>query len=57
LIARIGERVEAFRARYPWIQTVVAPHLGADDRLLELIDGRVSETTVGRAPLPCDTSQ
>ena len=57
LISKIREHVEAFQARYPWIKTDLAPHLGKDDRLLKLMDERVYEAVEGTRPLPCDTCQ
>lgn len=57
LISKIREQVEAFQARYPWIKTALAPHLGNDDRLLKLMDERLSEAMTGTRPLPCDTCQ
>lgn len=57
LITKIREQVEAFQARYPWIKVELAPHLGSDDRLLKLMDERLSEAMDGARPLPCDTCQ
>jgi len=57
LITKIREQVEAFQARYPWIKTELAPHLGSDDRLLKLMDERLYEAMEGESPLPCDTCQ
>ncbi|OQW37707.1 MAG: ferredoxin [Nitrospira sp. HN-bin3] len=57
LISKIREQVEAFQARYQWIKTELAPYLGNDDRLLKLMDERVSEAMAGTRPLPCDTCQ
>lgn len=57
LISKIREQVEAFQARYPWIKTELAPHLGKDGRLLKLMDERVYEAVEGTRPLPCDTCQ
>lgn len=57
LISRIREQMEAFQARYPWIKTELAPHLGSDDRLLKLMDERLCEAMEGERPLPCDTCQ
>jgi sirohydrochlorin ferrochelatase/(2Fe-2S) ferredoxin len=57
LISKIREEVEAFQARYPWIKTELAPHLGSDHRLLKLMDERLYEAMEGTRPLPCDTCQ
>lgn len=57
LIAKIREQVAAFRARYPWIAIEQASYLGSDDRLIRLIDERLTETVAGTRPLPCDTCQ
>ena len=57
LITKIREQMESFQARYPWIKTELAPHLGIDDRLLRLMDERLAEATAGERPLPCDTCQ
>ncbi len=57
LITKIREQVESFQARYPWINTELAPHLGIDDRLLRLMDERLVQATAGERPLPCDTCQ
>lgn len=54
LVARLSTQVEAFRARYPWIRTDLAPHLGIDDRLLSLLDERVLEARSGVHSLACD---
>jgi sirohydrochlorin cobaltochelatase len=57
LIDKLSEQVTAFQTRYPWIKTELAPHLGADERILGLIDERVREAIAGERPLPCDTCQ
>ncbi|MCA1605952.1 MAG: hypothetical protein LC775_10875 [Acidobacteria bacterium] len=54
LIERLGDQVEAFRARYPWLKTRLAPHLGPDQRLFSLIDERLREALDGHRSLPCD---
>lgn len=53
LVARLEEQVAAIRARYPSIKTVLAGHLGAHERLLQVLDERVEEAMAGLAPLPC----
>lgn len=57
LIEKLGDQVQAFRARYPWIQTRLAPHLGSGERFFLLIDERVQEALTGTRPLPCDNCQ
>ena len=57
LVSQIQERLAVFAARYPWIKTALAPHLGLDPKLLTVIDDRIREALEGRAPLPCDTCQ
>jgi sirohydrochlorin ferrochelatase/(2Fe-2S) ferredoxin len=57
LLDRLARQVAAFGDRYPWIKTAVAPHLGADDRLLDLVEERVAQARAGAARLPCDTCQ
>jgi sirohydrochlorin ferrochelatase/(2Fe-2S) ferredoxin len=57
LVSQLQERLADFAARYPWIKTAVAPHLGIDPKLMAVIDDRVGEAHEGRAPLPCDTCQ
>lgn len=54
LIAKLREQVDAFSARYPWIATTLAPHLGAHERLFEALEDRMREAIEGEAPLPCD---
>jgi sirohydrochlorin ferrochelatase/(2Fe-2S) ferredoxin len=57
LTEKLAGQVAEFAARYPWIRTSVARHLGPDPRLLDVIDERVSEAIAGRSALPCDTCQ
>ena len=57
LLTRIHEQVAVFQARYPWIKTELAPHLGNDDRLLKLMAERFDEAMEGERPLPCDACQ
>jgi (2Fe-2S) ferredoxin len=58
---RLGDKlraqVEEFRGRYPWIAATVADPLGADGRLLAVIDERIAQALEGRGQLPCDTCQ
>lgn len=57
LITKIREQAAAFQARYPWIKTELAPHLGSDARLFRLMDERLHEAMEGKHSLPCDTCQ
>lgn len=57
LTEKLAAQVAEFAARYPWVRTSVARHLGPDPRLLAVVDERVSEAVSGRAALPCDTCQ
>ena len=57
LLTRLREQLAAFAKLYPWIQTALAPHLGLDERLLQVVEERVREALEGRGELPCDTCQ
>lgn len=57
LISKLEGQVKSFSERYPWIKTVLAPYLGSDRRLLDLIQERALQALEGQAPLPCDTCQ
>jgi sirohydrochlorin cobaltochelatase len=57
LIARLQTQIDAFIARYPWVHTELAPHLGIDERLLALIDERVEQARSGAVKLACDSCQ
>lgn len=57
LIDKLAGQLASFAARYPWITTELAPHLGADDRLFALLDDRLRDVLDGERPLPCDTCQ
>jgi sirohydrochlorin ferrochelatase/(2Fe-2S) ferredoxin len=57
LIDRLRTQVASFQARYPWIAIELAPHLGCDERLFEVLDERLAEATRGDRALPCDTCQ
>jgi sirohydrochlorin cobaltochelatase len=57
LIERLRAQVAAQKARTPWIAIELAPHLGCDDRLFEVLDERIAEAIRGDRPLPCDTCQ
>jgi sirohydrochlorin ferrochelatase/(2Fe-2S) ferredoxin len=55
LLDKLALQVAAFAKTFPWIQSEVAGHLGADARLLTLLDDRLKQAHDGVAPLPCDT--
>jgi sirohydrochlorin cobaltochelatase len=57
LVDKLRGQLDAFAARYPWIQTRLAAHLGADERLFRLMDERVAEAIDGARPLECDGCQ
>lgn len=57
LLDKLRAQLEAFGARYPWIETTLASHLGADERLYQLMDERVTEALEGARPLECDGCQ
>jgi sirohydrochlorin cobaltochelatase len=57
LLSRLREQVAAFRTRYPWIKTALAPQLGVHERLMAVLDERLDEARGGQAPLPCDNCQ
>jgi sirohydrochlorin ferrochelatase/(2Fe-2S) ferredoxin len=57
LLSNLAQQLDAFAARYPWIKTTLAPHLGLDERLIALVDERVREAFAGEGLLPCDTCQ
>jgi sirohydrochlorin cobaltochelatase len=54
LVGKLTASVDVFRSRHPWIRAAVAPHLGADERLLALIDERSEQAASGQTTLPCD---
>jgi sirohydrochlorin ferrochelatase len=43
LMRQLGEHVDAFRARYSWIKTALAPHLGGTDHVLDVLDRILDE--------------
>jgi sirohydrochlorin ferrochelatase/(2Fe-2S) ferredoxin len=57
LLAKLDDQLSRFAARYPWIKTVRAPHLGAHPNLFSLMDERLRQASGEGAPLPCDTCQ
>jgi sirohydrochlorin ferrochelatase/(2Fe-2S) ferredoxin len=57
LVARLAAELEAFAASHPWIPASLAGHLGADPRILALVDERAGQADAGEGLLPCDTCQ
>src|SRR5262249_53219478 len=57
LMAKLTAQVEAFAASHPWIKARLAPHLGADARVIDLVHTRAREALAGQTLLPCDTCQ
>jgi sirohydrochlorin ferrochelatase/(2Fe-2S) ferredoxin len=57
LVAKLADHVATFRALFPWVRTSVAPPLGSDEGLFQLLDERTHEALHGAAPLPCDNCQ
>jgi sirohydrochlorin cobaltochelatase len=56
LVEQLAEEVRAFSEGHPEIDVRLAPHLGVQEGLLELLDARLSEVLDGRTPLPSDAS-
>jgi sirohydrochlorin ferrochelatase/(2Fe-2S) ferredoxin len=57
LIDKLAGQVASFHARYPWIATELAPHLGGGEPLFAVLDARLRGALDGEGPLPCDTCQ
>jgi sirohydrochlorin cobaltochelatase len=57
LVQRLQTQIDAFVARYPWIPTGLAPHLGIDPRLLGVIDERILQARSRAVTLACDGCQ
>jgi sirohydrochlorin cobaltochelatase len=55
LAQQLAREVAAFRSRHPGRRVSLAPHLGSDSRLIDLLEERLAEVLGGRARLPCDT--
>lgn len=55
LMERIQEKCRAFAQDYPWVPVEVAPPLGLDDLLLDVMDERLEQALRGDHALPCDT--
>lgn len=54
LVEQLARETAAFRARHPGREVALAPHLGPDARLLDVLEERLAEVLGGRAALPCD---
>jgi (2Fe-2S) ferredoxin len=57
LVDRLRAELADFAQRYPWTRAVLAPPIGADPRILRLLDERADQARSGAAALPCDTCQ
>ncbi|WP_242339030.1 MULTISPECIES: sirohydrochlorin chelatase [Anaeromyxobacter] len=55
LMQQLAREVAAFRSRHPGRRVALAPHLGPDARLVDLLEERLAEVLGQRARLPCDT--
>jgi (2Fe-2S) ferredoxin len=55
LVDRLRTQLADFAQRYPWVRAVLAPTIGADPRVLRLLDERADQARSGAAALPCDT--
>ena len=57
LLGKLDDELRRFAARYPWIKTVRASHLGAHPNLFALMEERLRHAVGEGAPLPCDACQ
>jgi sirohydrochlorin cobaltochelatase len=57
LLTKLDNELDRFAARYPWIKTERAHHLGAHPNLFALMDERLRQAVGQGAPLPCDACQ
>jgi sirohydrochlorin cobaltochelatase len=57
LYEKLQAQVAIFSGRYPWIKTELAPCLGPERRILDLVSERIEEALQGQHALPCDTCQ
>lgn len=55
LIDRLEQQVAALAIRYPWISFALAPPLGGEERVLQVMQERVQQAAQGGGVLPCDT--
>ncbi len=54
LVRRMEAAAASFRREFPWIEVLVAPPLGNDPRLLDLVFLRVREAREGLTQMSCD---
>ncbi len=54
LVERIGRQAAHFAAEHPGTEVVVAPHMGVDDRLADLVWERYDEVLSGPVRMNCD---
>ena len=57
LVGKLDDELRRFSARYPWIKSERARHLGAHPNLFALMEERLRQAVGEGAPLPCDTCQ
>lgn len=57
LTRKLGDIAATFAQQYPWIGVHVAPTLGSDPLLFELVRERAHEAIEGARPLECDGCQ
>jgi sirohydrochlorin ferrochelatase/(2Fe-2S) ferredoxin len=57
LIEKLQALVAEFRQQSPWIPIELAPPMGPDRRLLEVLDERVTDAGERGRPLACDSCQ
>lgn len=57
LLDKLRALVAEFAERNPWIPIELAPHLGADPALFQVLDERVADAGERRRPLACDSCQ
>jgi sirohydrochlorin cobaltochelatase len=57
LVGKLDDELRRFAARYPWIKTCRATHLGAHPNLFALMEERLRQAVGEGAPLPCDACQ
>lgn len=55
LVEQLAGEVRAFASRHPAIDVRLAPHLGAHDRVVELLEERLEAALSGTSTLPCSS--
>jgi sirohydrochlorin cobaltochelatase len=55
LYEKLEAQVAAYSQRNPWIRIDLAPCLGPDDKVLQVLSERAAEALEGRHALPCET--